>query len=179
MPGSSALFDPQIQHFLSRVTITSMLDIGCGSGKYGRFMRDIHPNAVTEGYEIDPEYPDQFGLRDVYTTLYQESGMNVLDRVDAQWDLVTIGDCIEHLKKSDGTDLINFLVYRCKYLLVVWPHAFLQGAWEGHHHEAHISVWSRQDFAPFDHVYRENGPMRLAGVDGYLRTHELSVRSLL
>lgn len=167
MPGSSQLLDDHIRNVIRRAEGTRFLDLGCGAGKYGWFTKEIRPEATIEGYEIDASYVDRFGLSQWYDTVHVASCMDVLDRVDDTWDLVTIGDCIEHLRKSDGIDLINFLVYRCKYLLVCWPDQFLQGAVDGHRHEAHISVWTPSDFAPFAHGHRTRPPMHLVLVDGY------------
>jgi hypothetical protein len=69
---------------------------------------------------------------------------------DVNFDTVIIGDCIEHLKKSEGLDLLNFLVYRSRWILVQYPVKYLQNTFEGKHQEAHISVWGDKDFYSFD-----------------------------
>ena len=49
-----------------------------------------------------------------------------------RFDLVIIGDCIEHMRKSDGVDLLNFLMYRSGYICVIYPEAYIQDDWDGH-----------------------------------------------
>ena len=48
------------------------------------------------------------------------------DNPDYVTDVVIIGDCIEHLRKSIGLDLINYFVYRCKYIIIIFPSKYIQ-----------------------------------------------------
>ena len=53
---------------------------------------------------------------------------------------------LEHFRKSRGVDLLDYLYYRTKHILLVIPVDYVQGSWEGHGAEAHISVWRPEDF---------------------------------
>jgi hypothetical protein len=81
---------------------------------------------------------------------------------------VIIGDCIEHMRKSAGVDLLNFLVYRTKLITVKFPLQMRQDSWEGHKSEAHLSVWSEHDFRGMDVLFTQRNYMCLALVRGYL-----------
>ena len=73
------------------------------------------------------------------------------------------------MKKSEGIDLLNFLVYRSKYILIHYPNEYIQGAEDDHIHEAHISIWHESDFQAFNYKLIKNGFMHTYAIDGYLR----------
>ena len=52
MPFSSGVFDHQIREHLTLWPFKKFLNIGAGSGKYGRFVREL---VVIDGYLLDPE----------------------------------------------------------------------------------------------------------------------------
>ena len=88
------------------------------------------------------------------------TNIDLIDKaIDSTYDLVIIGDCIEHMKKSEGIDLLNFLVYRSKYILIHYPNEYIQGTVDDHIHEAHISIWHESDFQAFDYKFIKNGFM--------------------
>lgn len=62
------------------------------------------------------------------------------------FDLVVIGDCIEHMPKSTAIDLLNFLTYRARYILVLAPEFCVQGTAGDIESESHVAVWSEADF---------------------------------
>lgn len=154
MPYSAMTFDFVIEKLIERMAPASVLDIGPGAGKYGRIVKTLRGRGVDIGslqaVEIDQSYIDQFQLNEVYDVV-QLGDASALPDVgpDAQWDLVILGDVLEHLRKSRGTDLIEYLYYRTRYIILVVPIDYIQGAWEGHHAEAHISTWYAQDFARY------------------------------
>lgn len=79
-----------------------------------------------------------------------------------------IGDCIEHMRKSDGIDLINYLVYRSKEIIMLFPNKYIQYDWMGHTSEAHRSVWSETDFDGFEYTYETKDYMNLVRIKGYI-----------
>ena len=97
--------------------------------------------------EIDPTYIEDYKLRDIYDVVQQGDAADLPDvGPDAAWDLVILGDVLEHFRKSRGVDLLDYLYYRTKHILLVIPVDYVQGSWEGHGAEAHISVWRPEDF---------------------------------
>jgi hypothetical protein len=145
------------------------LDIGAGAGKYGRFVREVVPGAYITAVEVWKDYITQFNLTAVYQEILTEDIRTFWrSRPDFNTEVVFIGDCIEHLSKSEGTDLIHYLMYRCKKLIIVFPEKYIQYSHEGNPHEAHISVWSKHDFASFKHEYFQSDFMRLVVIDGFI-----------
>ena len=154
MPYSAVVFDQTIAALIAKMAPTSVLDIGPGAGKYGLIVKALRELGVEieslAAVEIDESYIEQFKLNDIYD-MVQLGDASMLPDVgpDAQWDLVILGDVLEHFRKSRGTDLIEYLYYRTKYIILVVPIDYIQGAWEGHHAEAHISTWYPADFARY------------------------------
>lgn len=174
MPYSGTFTDDLVRHIIAQwPALDRVLDVGAGTGKYARLLKDGQPGARVTGVEIDSSYIDQFGLRDFYTDLRLMDCLRLLDNPDEQWDAVIIGDTIEHLRKSDGRDLVEFLLYRCKWLLVIYPQRQLQNAWQGHHHEAHISLWNEHDWRglPVERVMWQVAHKQVVLLDG-LQKHE-------
>lgn len=147
MPGSFNNFDLPVRCLLQKLQPGRVLDIGCGSGKYGRFARECVPAAHLTGIEIEASYIERFQLRSLYDEVRVGDAWNELRRrPEESFDLCIIGDCIEHMPKSQGLDLLNLLAYRTQYTLVLFPEFSVQGAVNGIDSETHVSVWSEDDF---------------------------------
>jgi SAM-dependent methyltransferase len=168
MPHSGTLLDAEAQAFIAATGARTVLDIGPGAGKYARLVRAALPEARLTGVEIEPDYVDQFGLRFLYDDLRVMPALDLLADIEAEWDLAILGDVIEHHRKSEGLDLLHFLVYRTRYLLVQYPEKYRQNALNGYRSEAHLSVWHESDFAPFEHVLIKQTPLVLVALRGYL-----------
>lgn len=171
MPYSSPLFDDAIKEIVMLIKPTTVLDVGAGAGKYGGLIKEVLPKAITTAIEIEADYISRFSLNGIYDQVWN---MNVMDIIspknyEQNFDLVMIGDIIEHLRKSDGLDLINYLVYRSKWILIEFPHHYLQNSVEGYSSEAHISVWGEGDFNVFEttSLYKKDG-QRFIVLKGYL-----------
>jgi hypothetical protein len=154
MPVSAVVFDQHITALIERMRPASVLDIGPGAGKYGKIVKALREGGLDipslAAVEIDPAYIEHFKLQEIYDVV-QLGDASLLPDVgpDAEWDLVILGDVLEHFRKSRGVDLIDYLFYRTKYIVLVVPIDYIQGAWEGHHAEAHISTWYPSDFARY------------------------------
>jgi hypothetical protein len=155
MPGSFSVFDTVVEQLIEWIQPTSMLDIGTGAGKYGQMVARAAPACRRVGIEPEPSYIERFELDRLYHRLHRCSAADwqaqaLLQTVDSQFDLTILGDCIEHMPKSAGLDLLNFLSYRSAYTLVVAPEFVLQGIVDGVAGEAHVSVWSERDLGWHD-----------------------------
>lgn len=158
MPFSASVFDDSIKLLVAKMAPSSVLDIGPGAGKYGKIVNALRSEGVgierLAALEVDAQYIEHFELGKIYDEVRSGSAADLPDtRSDETFDLVILGDVLEHLRKSDGLDLIDFLYYRVKYMLLVIPIDYVQGAWGGHPHEAHISTWYPEDFDRYKAFY--------------------------
>jgi SAM-dependent methyltransferase len=133
----------------------SLLDIGCGYGKYGYLSREYLMgnlwdknttliNAV-EGYE---KY-----IADTQKSIYNEificDAMDFSKYLERSYDLICIIDAFEHLAADDGKIFIKEILKKTKYLLVSVPR--FVGIQQGYtddpnKFEEHRSFWTRNMF---------------------------------
>ena len=181
MPYSDGAFDDLVRSLLKQEDIKRVLDVGCGDGKYGKILKQIHTNTSIIGVEIEADYIERFSLKDIYDDVWCMPADNLIEKtVNDVWDFILISHCIEHMRKSQGIDLLNFLVYRTKYLMVIYPEKYLQNTWHGYQHEAHISFWCDADFAGLDYVSTRRGNENTGhsvalAINGYLLRPELEL----
>lgn len=170
MPFSDPIFDNKLKDVIKNSDDFNFLDIGCGAGKFGYFLRSLKfANENLIGVEVDRSYIKKYSLKKLYTKIFNEDIISFINkRPDFSTDFVFIGDCIEHLKKSDGIDLIHYLLYRSKIIVMIYPDRYVQYSWEGHASEAHRSAWFKDDFKNFDHEFINEGSMNFIIIKGYL-----------
>lgn len=68
------------------------------------------------------------------------------------YDLIYMGDALEHFPKERGWEMLDKLaLHATGYLLLAVPlgEEWEQGEVFGNPHEAHLSVWTFDEFAPF------------------------------
>jgi hypothetical protein len=117
---SFATFDEVTAHVLARIRPRSILDVGAGDGKYASLVAKAGIDTQLVALDCDPALAP--GLRALgYAEVREITAQQLLDEPAATYDLVILGDLIEHLKQSDGRDLLEFLNYRCSYMLLITP----------------------------------------------------------
>jgi len=168
MPYSKRHFDDAVESLVQLLQPRTVLDIGAGAGKYATLIRRAYPAAVITAIEMDREYIERFKLAEKYDAVRAIDAEQLLTEVDTDYDLVIFGDVIEHLRKSTGLDLLNFFIYRCKKMLVLFPLRDRQGAVGGKRQEAHISVWGQGDFRDFEHRYDVINRIAMVQITGYV-----------
>ena len=146
MSGSFPIFDAAVEQFVAWLQPARALDVGAGSGKYAHVLRHAAPGCERVAIEVEPSYIDRFALRELYHRVdLADATRWWRDEPEESFDLVIIGDCIEHLPKSEGLDLLNAMVYRSAWILVLAPEFIIQGPVDGVAAEVHRSVWSERD----------------------------------
>lgn len=171
MPYSSSIFDKSIEQILRLLKPKTILDLGAGAGKYGELAKKINPPIRSIAIEIENNYIKKFNLSSIYNEIWNISATDLINPkyYDSSFDVIIIGDVIEHLRKSNGIDLLNFLIYRCRWIIIKFPHRYLQNSVDGYQSEAHISVWTKNDFNSFEKTeLYEKDTQRLIVLRGYL-----------
>ena len=148
MPYSSPLFDETILNQLIKLNPSSILDIGPGAGKYGKLLRNALPKCKIDAVEPTKKYINQFGLNSIYNTIYE---MNIEEYLDKhpkhRYEVVIMGDILEHLYRSKVIDYIDFLLYKSNWILCVWPTNLPQDDYEGNGYECHRSNFKLKDLS--------------------------------
>jgi len=170
MPSSRPIPVPYLVDILRQIQPQAILDVGVGFGKYGHLFREYTDIVAAEktpsqyarenwkcridGIEVFADY-----LTPMHDYLYNEIFIGEASEVvstmtDATYDLVWIGDVIEHLTKENGLRLLEQLMRISRHCVVVsTPSRFVeQGALVGNAHEQHLSYWTAKDFRPLGQV---------------------------
>ena len=120
MSGSFPVFDAVLQHAIACLAPRRALDVGAGAGKYGQLLAAQAPACHRSAIERDPSCVQQHGLETLYDRVWVGDSAAWLAQTQPEvFDLVLIGQCLEHNAKSAGLDLLQALLHRCAWLVVV------------------------------------------------------------
>ncbi len=111
----------------------SILDVGSGWGKY-RYLLSNYPNM--DACEVWlPTILDN-DLSSKYRSVFNK---NICDFISESfyYDVVIMGDVLEHIPRSEAKELVSKLVNKCKQLYVVVPFEYKQGEEEGNPYQVH------------------------------------------
>jgi 2-polyprenyl-3-methyl-5-hydroxy-6-metoxy-1,4-benzoquinol methylase len=130
-----------------------VLDIGCGYGKHGVLLREyLDPTPVVHGVEAWQPYIENHRLRGIYDYLH-ECDARTLTAVDLlSYDLVIMGDVIEHFEKQEGLDFIDRV---SGWMVIATPAVHFHTDPHLPPTERHLSHWTPDDFEAtgrLDHV---------------------------
>jgi hypothetical protein len=163
MPSSRFNVIPLVLSLVVKYKPESILDIGIGFGKYGVLFREYldiwtvdkpYDKRITNiiGVEAFPQYENP--VWQIYDQVIVEDIRKIADTLPA-FDLVFMGDVIEHFSKEDGRTLLEELKY--KHIIIVTPKDVLeQEAVYGNDFEIHKSKWTEEDFPGLKHILVKN-----------------------
>lgn len=165
MPVARPSVIPFVCNWLKDKTIKdiqSVLDVGSGFGIWGFLTRQYiqiwQPGITREQYEnwkdnmrVDSiEYVDFYNTnlqKVIYNNLYVGDVMQWMPKL-GWYDLIIMGDLLEHLPKEDGKKLLGYARERCRWLIILTPNYFSKGnAIMGNESEQHQCVWKKEDFS--------------------------------
>lgn len=121
--NSSQIFNPLIENTLHRLKPNSILELGCGQGKLGKLLRTIDLDAKLVAVQKLFSILDEDSLlKNGYNQIIDADILDYFKTgFDEEYDLIVIMDVIEHFLYSDAISIIDFALYRSKWLLLVWP----------------------------------------------------------
>lgn len=112
MPHSSAEGKLFTAHHLEQLKPKRVLDIGPGSGSYGRMVRSLPYPAgnrpTVHGVEVWEPYIREFSLMDLYdavTVADARTYLEFLAEARVKYDAVILGDVLEHMTKEEALEL--------------------------------------------------------------------------
>jgi hypothetical protein len=139
----------------------SILDIGAGFGRWGILFREFLEIWDTGKYDgnwertIDAVEIFEPYIKDYhkyfYDNIYIENALDFLKRTENNYDLINLGDVVEHFIKKEGEELINLCLQRGKFVLITIPIGkyWQQDSVNENPYEEHKSVWYNNDFTKF------------------------------
>jgi hypothetical protein len=141
----------------------SVLDVGSGFGKYGvlcreylelwdgrqeyKFLRRIDGVEVFENY-ITPLH------KFIYNNIYTENIIDLVKKLDYNYDLVLLIDVLEHFSKEEGVWLLKNLLSKNKGILINTPKKpSNQKDVFKNIFEIHKSLWKKKELISFGKSY--------------------------
>jgi SAM-dependent methyltransferase len=111
----------------------SILDVGPGDGTYSRLLRDTYPNM--DCCEIFMDYMAEFKLQEKYRNVFIS---DICDFKFDYYDLVIMGDVLEHLEKERAWKLLYEIYPKCGQMIVAVPYEFPEGLYGQNKYEIHL-----------------------------------------
>lgn len=158
MPGSWGYFRTDIYEYLTSnfSRENSVLDVGCGQGDYYELFKDYF-NKI-DCVEIWEPYIEKFKLTKKYNNVFLD---NILNFDFNYYDIIIMGDILEHLSKEDGIILMERIINKCKEIIVVIPYNLPQEIYENNQYEIHLQTDLN------DEIMKERYPMlKLLNLNG-------------
>ena len=118
-----------IKQFDKNATI---LDVGPGCGTYYNLLNDYF--TTFDGVEAFAPNIEKYGLKNKYRNIYNK---DIKDFKFDYYDIIIIGDVLEHLSIEDAQKVITYCEKRCKQLIVAVPYMMPQDAIEDNIYEIH------------------------------------------
>jgi SAM-dependent methyltransferase len=143
MPTSEHHQIPHVIDAMVRAAPASVLDVGCGYGKYGVLVREYTQAKRVDAIDVRaPRY-------DVYDHVYLGDLANLPTLLPAdtpRYDLALFLDVIEHFEKPQAWTVLEQLCARARRVIVTTPWGFRPQEIPGMPFETHRSGWYPWDF---------------------------------
>jgi hypothetical protein len=175
MPHSSHHALTAVMDTVVRLQPRSVLDVGVGYGKWGLLIREaldfMEGRHEREEFRVRIDGIEAFkGFSSpLYAWVYDNvSYADIAGAVDdlPPYDLVVLGDVIEHMAKQVGERVLEGLLAKSTNVVVVTPSEFFQQEVLGNPWERHESLWRRSDFARWPYDFQNVGITNVAVLGG-------------
>ena len=110
----------------------TVLDIGCGGATYYYLLREHYD--IIDGIEGSLEVIEGANLNSLYRKVIHDDACNV--KYD-YYDIIIMGDCLEHIDYDKAYKLVETLCENCKELIIVIPYNLPMEGVEGKPYSAH------------------------------------------
>lgn len=144
---------PWTQSKIVELNPSTVLDVGAGQGVYLNLIREsLGQSVIVNAVEVWQPYIDQFNLVNRYDKLFN---MDVRDMDNFGYDLVILGDILEHMSKEDAIALWDRIASQAKYAIISIPIIhYHQDAINNNPYEVHVKEdWTTKEvLESFDHI---------------------------
>ena len=124
-----------------------ILDVGPYDGRWSdRLRKQFHHIDAVEAFE---PYVDRFGLKEKYENIFIS---DVLEFEFDYYDIIIMGDIIEHLTVEQSSALINRIKDKCRQLIIIAPYEYPQDEYDENKYQVH----KQEDLT--DKIFKERYP---------------------
>jgi len=135
MPFSTPIFKEETVDFVTAKfqPTDTVLDIGAGSGTYAD--RLGHHFKRMDAVEVFAPYIEEYHLKSKYAKVFNEDATTF--NFD-YYDLIILGDVLEHISEENGVALIERLYDKCRDMIICIPFNSTQGVHFDNEAEIHL-----------------------------------------
>jgi hypothetical protein len=162
MPTSDVHNIVPILSILQNLQPESILDIGCGFGKYGVLLREYldiwHERLGPQQWQVRLEAIDAFPkyrnpIWDyVYQAIHIGCAQDLLPTLGF-YDVILIADVIEHLERVEAKELVQQSLSKSRVVVISTPREFFAQTDTNHNpFEIHRILWTAADFPKNCHL---------------------------
>ena len=128
---------PWTQEKIVELRPKTVLDVGAGQGVYLDLIRQgIGAGVIVNAVEVWQPYIDQFDLENRYDKLF---AMDVREMTNFEYDLVILGDVLEHMSEKEAVELWDRISLQAKNAIISIPIIhYHQEAINGNPYEVHV-----------------------------------------
>ena len=137
MGFSDPINKPWTQEKIIELKPTTVLDVGAGQGVYLDLIKQgLGAGVIVNAVEVWQPYIDQFDLENRYNKLF---AMDVKNMTNFAYDLVILGDVLEHMSEQSAVELWDRISQQAKYAIISIPIIhYHQDAINGNPYEIHV-----------------------------------------
>jgi len=135
---------PWIMAKVKSLNIKSILDVGAGAGNYAEWLAKSGYAGDLDAVEVWQPYIDKYMLHSKYDNVYT---VDVREWDSFKYDLVILGDVLEHMTKQDALDVWATIAMQAKYAVIAIPIVhYHQGELDGNPYEVHVKEdWTHEE----------------------------------
>lgn len=155
---------PWTQQKIAELNPKTVLDVGAGQGVYLDLIREsLGGSVIVNAVEVWQPYIDQFNLINRYDRLY---AMDVRQMENFDYDLVILGDILEHMSEIEAIKLWDKISKQAKYAIISIPIIhYHQDAINGNPYEVHVEEdWNTEKVLEKFHSIIEHVEFPVTGV---------------
>jgi hypothetical protein len=142
MPGSVVEGKDMTREFCIKNDVHTVLDVGPGEATYYFALQGADITKL-DGVEIFPRYISDYDLGTKYNDIFVGDIYNFDWEAHERYDLVILGDIIEHMIEERGRKVIADAVKYAKFVVVSLPiYGWEQGEACGNIYEAHVEQYT-------------------------------------
>lgn len=171
-------FDQTLVETLKIIQPPRILDIGAGKGKYGALIKSLELPSLPVLTALEPFDECKPSLERYYDTVDIASADDLFSRPGENYHTIIMGDVLEHMRFSQGLDLIHFLMTRCEYLIIITPYGMPMSI-DGNFYASHNSLWRPESLHTIDHfLYARAAVMYFYIIRGFGTDQTTSLHSI-
>ena len=154
---------PLVVEVVKEIKPESILDIGCGFGRYGFLFREAldvsfqnsHSFARADwerkidAVEVCADYITEL-QKYIYNRIFIGDIIKIIDEdILGNYDIIFMGDVIEHLNRASGWRLLDWAYANANKMVVIATPSFFMSGLENDEYAIHRSLWRPADFGKF------------------------------